>query len=255
MEGCTPKPGSACDRVVFDDFLTSQEVESLIRIAETGMAKAPGGAGPTILDINSGWVLASGSHAPMSIYRDGPLFTAAEYALYREVTTRLKAAVSEAYGLESLYFTAPTFITREVGDEAWVAQTMHDEYWHPHVDKNSTAHYDYSGLVYLSTQGEDFTDGMLQFLPTENLDCSSAFEDEPGPCKITGDPEFEVAPRRGRLIVFGSGNENPHRVTKVTSGIRYVLSFWFTCDSRHVMKRFLDGRMHRHFGDEDEEEL
>ena len=24
-----------------------------------------------------------------------------------------------------------------------------DEYWHAHVDKNNTPHYDYSGLLYL----------------------------------------------------------------------------------------------------------
>ena len=26
---------------------------------------------------------------------------------------------------------------------------MHDEYWHAHVDKNNTGHYDYSGLLYV----------------------------------------------------------------------------------------------------------
>ena len=36
---------------------------------------------------------------------------------------------------------------------------VHDEYWHLHVDMNNTAHYHYSGLLYLSTYQTDFTGG------------------------------------------------------------------------------------------------
>jgi len=48
-------------------------------------------------------------------------------------------------------------------DRTWQPTTPHDEYWHPHVDKNNTVHYDYSGLVYLSTGEEDFEGGDLHF--------------------------------------------------------------------------------------------
>eukprot|EP00947_MAST-08B_sp_MAST-8B-sp1_P000045 g45.t1 len=206
--------------------------------------------GPTILDVNTGYVLASGQHQPMSIYRKGQLYSKAEYALYRDVTRRLKRLVEETFGLSTAtFFTAPTFITREVGDAKWSPSTMHDEYWHAHVDKNNTAHYDFSGLVYLSTQGEDFTGGLLHFYPPSSLDCTPFMDPvNPGPCKVVGPHSLEVAPRKGRAIVFGSGQENPHRVTKVASGTRYVLSFWFTCDERREMKAFLDGKMHRTYG-------
>ena len=56
-----------------------------------------------------------------------------------------------------------------------------------------------------------------------------------------------VAPVPGRLIVFGSGRENPHRVNIVNSGTRYVLSFWFTCDESRVFEHFLDGKMHQQY--------
>jgi hypothetical protein len=36
---------------------------------------------------------------------------------------------------------------------------IHDEYWHPHVDHNNTGHYHYSGLLYMSNYGLDFTGG------------------------------------------------------------------------------------------------
>lgn len=42
----------------------------------------------------------------------GPLFSAAEYSVYRAVTDRLKAHVEATFGLGTLFFTAPTFITR-----------------------------------------------------------------------------------------------------------------------------------------------
>ena len=156
-----------------------------------------------------------------SIYGGGQIFSPQDYALYKDVTERLKAVVEETFGLSSkdesggsvsdLHFTAPTFITREVGDESWRPTTMHDEYWHPHVDKNNTEHYDYSGLVYLSTLGEDFgPGGELHFYPDSSLDCAKFVDPvEPGPCKVTGPADLVVEPRRGRLIVFGSGRGEP----------------------------------------------
>ncbi len=36
----------------------------------------------------------------------------------------------EAFGLNVLYFSAPTFITRLIGNESWIPQTPHDEYWY-----------------------------------------------------------------------------------------------------------------------------
>ena len=65
---------------------------------------------------------------------------------------------------------------------------------------------------------------------------------------VVGPAELVVEPRRGRLIVFGSGRENPHRVTRVEKGTRYVLSFWFTCDASKHFGAFLDGKEHGRFG-------
>ena len=31
----------------------------------------------------------------------------------------------------------------KVGSTSWEAKDMHDVYWHPHIDKNNTEHYDY----------------------------------------------------------------------------------------------------------------
>jgi hypothetical protein len=117
LKGCTPLEGGKCDRMVSDDFATEEEVSTLITIAEKGMAMGGGGVlGPTIMDVNSGWVLPAGSHQPLGIYRKGPLFSDAEYGVYRSVSARLKEHIEREFGLGVLYFTAPTFITRLVSN-------------------------------------------------------------------------------------------------------------------------------------------
>lgn len=137
------------------------------------------------------------------------------------------------------------------------------------VDKNNTEHYDYSGLLYLSTgggEGEDFSGGVFDFndspsaqalAPThasydgaaeaayyagDAADTASLATSHPG-SQHASDVTY-VVPRRGRLITFTSGAENLHRVARVTQGERLVLSLWFTCDPAFEFKAFLDGNPH-----------
>jgi hypothetical protein len=250
--GCSPNPAvSSCDRVVVPNFLSQSSVYTLVSMAKRGMAKAPNRsqqrAGPTIMDVNGGFVLGSGEHQPVSIYRDGQIYSRQEYDSYRRVTTSIKDFIMLYFNLTHLHFTAPTFITREIGDGGvWKPATMHDEYWHVHADKNNTQHYDFSGLIYLSEFNKDFTGGELEFYDYDSLDCSPFVDAKnPGPCKILGVPDAKVHPSPGKLIVFGSGRENPHRVKPVIKGTRFVLSFWFTCDDRRKFRHFLDGQAHR----------
>ena len=56
-----------------------------------------------------------------------------------------------------------------------------------------------------------------------------------------------VEPRKGRLVMFTSGNENIHRVRKVLSGTRLVMSMWFTCNPNMHFHNFLDGKAHRRY--------
>lgn len=137
--------------------------------------------------------------------------------------------------------------TRIVGNASWSPSTVHDEYWHAHVDKNNTDHYgvcvwtrviagstcadsvvtlppaDYSGLVYLSTAHKDFEGGYFQFIDSVS--------------------NHTIHPRAGRLLMFSSGMENLHEVMPVTSGERFVMSMWFTCDKRYQFHDFLNGKL------------
>jgi len=298
---CTPDP-SRCSRVVLDNFISAEEGASLRRIVDKGMAFSPAAAasgGPTIMDINSGFVRTSAGpmdnmHQPQAKGKTRVDISTAEYQLYGTVIERIKRTIQEEFGISQLHFTAPTFVTREVGNTAWHPKTMHDVYWHPHVDQNNTAHYHYSGLLYLADHGKDFEGGMFAFLddvkdfkqPVPCFDedieaqgagqscaeyagagmcdrslgegitlammcpkaCKTCSADQPEPqLEAT---ELQVEPAMGRLVLFTSGSENLHQVKQVTSGTRLVMSMWFTCNEENQFSNFLDGKIHRRFGEE-----
>lgn len=241
--GCTPL-GDSCGRAVFDQFVSSIEVEELREVALKGMSERALSAlgGPTIFDINSGFLRDAEGLVNVYTGRGGSskmTFSPAQYELYRRVVERIRQHVVDEFNLGSLYFTAPTFITRAVGNASWRPATDHDVYYMPHVDKENTYHYDYSALLYLSDFDDDdhgqeadggsrdFTGGVFQF--------------------IDSDANRTVQPRRGRLIVFSAGAENLHQVQKVESGTRIVMSLWFTCDPRKHFANFLDGAAHDRF--------
>lgn len=77
-----------------------------------------------------------------------------------------------------------------------------------HVDKCNIGYYDYSAVVYLSTQGVDFEGGEFLF----------------------NDPEGDeiLEPRSGRCAIFPSGPEHLHQVRPVTRGSRMVMAMFFT---------------------------
>lgn len=90
--------------------------------------------------------------------------------------------------------------------------------WHaglemkPHADNmkadgspNATSHRTYSSILYLN---DDYEGGHTYY---------------PG-------LGVRVAPKAGSLLLFGAGYEYVHGVTKITSGLRYTYSGWFTDD-------------------------
>ena len=243
---CYPQDPN-CHRVIINNFISLDESASLIAVADRGIDAVTNSEtfatfqaqGPTIVDINSGFVRGPKAVRPLNMY-DGfdssNLFTEAEIKLYNDTLRSVRSIIEIEFDAKGVYFTGPTFITKIIGgdSDSLTDSVTHDEYWHPHVDKRNTAHYDYSGLVYLSSGGGvDFTGGEFHFLTGLNQDKSV----------ITGVNVVEA----GQLVMFTSGDENPHRFTRVTSGTRYVLAFWFTCDERADFGSFLDGSAVEHY--------
>ena len=84
----------------------------------------------------------------------------------------------------------------------------HFVYWRPHVDQVSVPDYDYSALLYLTRHGDHFEGGRLIF--------------------HDGDADRRVEPTPGLLVAFASGAANLHAVTRVTRGVRFALTMWFS---------------------------
>lgn len=85
------------------------------------MSYRPAMGGPTILDINTGFIRDSDgldnlfSH-PQDIY------TSEDFSHYGRIIHRLKDIVASTFGIDDLFFTAPTFITRLDGNSSWNPQ-------------------------------------------------------------------------------------------------------------------------------------
>ena len=228
--GCFPEH---CSRVIKDGVFSHEEVSALKSIAMKGYNTRESFGGPTILDINTGYIRDSNGLENL-FAREGEdaIFTDEDFSVYGTIIARLRQEVMDAFSATELYFTAPTFITRLDGRKSWDPQEIHDEYWHPHVDRNNTAHYHYSGLLYLSDYQTDFKGGRIIFYNGNDNTI-----------------EQVVEPTPGRTIIFSSGHENPHKVERVTKGERLVLAFWFTCDKSRQFEIFLDGKSHNKFAD------
>jgi len=155
-----------CLRYVGDNIFDKDDITNLLNIAKKGMntrSRVTKG-GPTILDINTGYI--RDTEGLINLFGEDynkdindQIYTTYDFAVYGEIINKLKNLVSTKFNIQNLHFTAPTFITKLDGNPTWEPNEIHDEYWHTHVDMNNTEHYQYSGLLYLSTFNQDFTGG------------------------------------------------------------------------------------------------
>ena len=117
-----------------------------------------------------------------------------------------------------------------------------------HTDEATHAGYHYSCVMYLSTQGEDFTGGSFVWNDPKPLEPEVAAECEvdaagegDGAAAADGEEDeerrakcqnervlTEFAPQRGAAVIFSSGWENMHEVWKLESGTRYAVPCFFT---------------------------
>ncbi|KAJ8718578.1 hypothetical protein PYW08_002815 [Mythimna loreyi] len=212
-EGCVPKE---CKRFVTDKVISVREAEELLAIAKKGLKLGGSSGGASILDLHSG-ALSLGQHF-INIYKHDnakDIFTEADFNIYRVVKEKIKYAVAHHFGVKpnKIYLTHPTFFSEITSKKA---VTVHDEYWHPHVDKETYKSFHYTTLLYLGDYNIDFKGGRFVFV----------------------DEKFNrtVEPRKARVSMFTSGGENLHYVEKVSSGIRYAMTISFTCDKQYAIE-------------------
>ncbi|XP_026171181.1 2-oxoglutarate and iron-dependent oxygenase domain-containing protein 3 isoform X2 [Mastacembelus armatus] len=182
--GCTPQ---ICGRAVTDRVVTREEAQVLRRLAERGLALAGSEGGASILDLHSG-ALSMGKQF-VNVYRYfgdeiQNLFTQEDFQLYRDVRERIQAVIAETFGLDPtlMYLTKPTFFSRI---NSTAPKTQHDEYWHPHIDKSTSAELQLVG---------SHPDSIL-YDTLMNLENSFSFSDGSCPgAKATKHPQIVMLP-------------------------------------------------------------
>ncbi|XP_050349855.1 2-oxoglutarate and iron-dependent oxygenase domain-containing protein 3-like [Nymphalis io] len=211
-EGCAPK---YCKRFVTDKVISVRETEELLKLAQKGLKYGGSFGGASILDLHSG-ALSKGQHF-VNVYKMDEmknLFTQDDFNIFKDVKDKIKYTIAHHFGVrpDKLYLTHPTFFSEITSKTAF---TVHDEYWHPHVDKETYKSFHYTTLLYLGDYNIDFRGGRFVFI----------------------DDKFNstIEPRKGRLSMFTSGGENFHYVEKVTSGVRYAITISFTCDEKFAI--------------------
>jgi len=221
FHGCLP---SYCGRFVSDSVVTEEEAEQLQNIAKKGLSLGGSNGGASILDLHSGALSKGDSFVDVfQVMRssDRTVITEDDFRVYIRVKNKVHSAVANAFQVnkDKLFLTKPTFFSRITTK---VASTLHDEYWHPHVDKTTYGSFHYTALVYLTTKGVDFDGGDFVFLDGR----------EGGG---TSEVNRTVEPRTARVSSFTSGHENLHHVEKVTRGVRYAVTIAFTCDPKEAI--------------------
>ncbi|XP_001605079.1 2-oxoglutarate and iron-dependent oxygenase domain-containing protein 3 [Nasonia vitripennis] len=210
--GCVPEK---CGRVVSDKLVSASEADTLLQLAKNGFKYGGSDGGASTLDLQSG-ALSKGTKF-IDVYRLSDakkIFNSADFAIYKVVRTKIHHAIAHHFGVDAnkIYLTKPTFFSRITNAPA---KTIHDEYWHPHVDKETYESFHFTSLLYLSDYGRDFEGGRFVFIDKNSVNST-------------------IEPRKGRVSMFTSGSENLHAVEKVTSGTRYALTVSFTCDKEQA---------------------
>ncbi|CAH0399416.1 unnamed protein product [Chilo suppressalis] len=213
FDECYPKE---CKRFVTDQVISAKEANDLLIIAKKGFLLGGSDGGASILDLHSG-ALSKGKYF-INIYKmeaTKDIFTDKDFNTLRVIKEKIKYAVAHHFSVNpnKLYLTSPTFFSEMTSKKP---VTIHDEYWHPHVDKETYKSFHYTTLLYLGDYGIDFKGGRFVFID-DKLNRT-------------------VEPRKGRVSMFTSGKENLHYVEKVTSGVRYAVTVAFTCDKVFELK-------------------
>ena len=222
--GCIPQ---RCGSFSVEGFLSVSEQESLKSMAEKTFSLGVQDGAASIFDPHQ-CIL---SHRDQFIdYKQkisnlrqrrvgsDRFITKHELETYKSIATRLRKTIADEFNHneEDLYLASPTFFSRLTAKEP---RNEHDEYWHEHIDTQQYGSFAFTTLLYLSTQETDFTGGSLV---------------------INGNPIHPIA---GSMVGFTSGQENPHHVDKLSSGIRFAITTAFTCQGPPVgipLQSFLD---------------
>jgi len=201
-----------CGRWVFDHMFTSEVMESMEDMVEQILARAQGGGtgGPSVVDLHTRVVSYKDTFIDLDVvlghYKWNITETHREH--YKHIRRTIKNKILELSKLpeERMYYDKG-FFSHINGSQP--AANVHDEYWHEHIDTDQYGTFTYTSLLYFGEKGSSFDGGDLVFKDGHT-----------------------IKPERGRLVIFSSGQENPHWATKFSSGIRVAMVSALTCNEK-----------------------
>uniref|UniRef100_A0A668AJG2 procollagen-proline 3-dioxygenase n=1 Tax=Myripristis murdjan TaxID=586833 RepID=A0A668AJG2_9TELE len=215
-------------RVLLDGVISDDECGELHRLSNAAALKGDGYRG------------RPSPHSPNELFQGVTVLKAVKLGqegkvplksarLFFDLSEKVRKVLESYFRLDApLYFSYSHLVCRSAIDEN---QEEREDLSHPvHVDNcllvselnecikepPAYTHRDYSAILYLN---DDFEGG--DFIFTE-LDAKT----------VTA----ELRPQCGRVVGFGSGQENPHGVRAVTKGQRCAVALWFTLDPAHEEK-------------------
>eukprot|EP00439_Symbiodinium_sp_Y106_P036350 s466_g4.t1 len=220
----TPRRGNRCARFVLDEAIPAADVQELAHLLQWLVSEAWGGGSgpPSVLDLHAETLSYKDKFVNLTMFMEfkSLKFTQKQVEAYRSVRQALREQLSRLFGvpLEGLQHDM-TFFSHINASKT--AQTVHDQYWHSHIDTEQYGTFAYTVLLYLNTEAQDFDGG--EFI----------FEESKGEGFRV--PAAAVEPRAGRIVAFSSDAENPHKVLAVSRGVRMALTAAFTCSQEQAM--------------------
>lgn len=132
--------------------------------------------------------------------------------IFVRLVERMRRAIAHEYGLKlSTVTPLQTFVACFSGAQ--------DKQGGLHSDESTFKEFHYSCVLYLTTQGEDFTGGTFMY-----NDRPEAHGQPSGSPRVV----TPLAPKKGSAVIFSSGWENMHEVEPLESGTRYAVPSFFT---------------------------
>lgn len=199
-----------CGRWVFDDVFETDVLVAMENMVDDILARAQGGGTgpPSVIDLHGRVVSYKEKFMNLDVVFEHHKWNVSRtdiktYQMIRQLITDTTMRLSGVHS--KLFYMDRAFFSHINGSKT--AKTLHDEYWHQHIDVEQYGTFAYTALLYFGGAA-NFTGGDFVF---------------------TND-NHTITPKRNRLLVFSSGEENPHMVNPVENGIRLAFTSAVTCN-------------------------
>ncbi len=181
------------DIVVYEDFLTKEESEKIIKVLD---AQAENG--------KISWMPISFYESYSSVLpqdNDQEILDAGLIpTIFSDIESMMPEAIASVHDLDPKTICKIGYHTQKWEPGAYARK--HSDNTDEHGKSGAFTRSRYAGFLYLN---DDFEGGLLRF----------------------PDQDIAIRPKVGMLAVFDGGFNNMHEVTVITSGIRYTIgSFW-----------------------------